>query len=330
MALMADSGIDFGYVLAGQFLPDDDPQVRVQEALEQVRCARDAGFHSILVTQHFLADFQFLQPVPFLSRLLSEAGDMRIGTAVLQAGFYPPVLLAEELATLDVISGGRLIFGAGTGYRDTEFRAFGLPPQQRMRRFDEVIDVVYRLWSGESVTYTGEHVQLEDARLRLLPPQRDAVPLWVGATGPKGIRHAAEVGKEWVVSPELTLDAIAERQEVYRQALPRSVDPADKIYPIMREAYVAADREAAMKVAGSALRTKYDAYIRWGHAVGDFEVLPEDAFILGGVEHCVEQIQRYRERLGTRFIGMRMQWPGLDQREVVDSIAAFSHVIERC
>jgi alkanesulfonate monooxygenase SsuD/methylene tetrahydromethanopterin reductase-like flavin-dependent oxidoreductase (luciferase family) len=317
----------FGYMLAGQFLPEEDPQVRLREALEQVRVAKQAGFHSIWVTQHFLADFQYLQPVPFLARLVAEADGMHVGTSVLLVTMYPPILLAEELATLDVISGGRFILGAGTAYRKEEFEAFGIPWSERVSRFDEALEVMRKLWSGDVVNHAGTYTTLKDTQMRLLPVQRDAIPVWVGATGPNGIAHAAVAGDEWLISPELPLSAVLERKEIYAQALPNGISADSKTYPLLREAFVSKDRRTATGIAETALRTKYAAYERWGHSVGSFEAMADSTFMLGDADFCLDQVRTYRKELGTSFIATRMQWPGLEQRDVLTSIDGFADVI---
>jgi alkanesulfonate monooxygenase SsuD/methylene tetrahydromethanopterin reductase-like flavin-dependent oxidoreductase (luciferase family) len=321
--------MQFGYVLAGQYLPEDDPRVRLKEAVEQVRAAREAGFTSIWATQHFLADFQFLQTLPFLARLSAEAEGMTVGTGVLIAPLYPAVLLAEEVATLDVLTGGRFVLGVGAGYRDEEFAAFGVPKRERMGRMAEMIALQRRLWTGEPVTFEGRYLQLRDARLRMPPVQREKLPVWVGAQGPQGIAQAAELGDEWLVSPEVPLETIAERQQVYRAALPAGSDADSKLFPVLREAYAAGSRGQALQIAQPALQTKYAAYASWGHTVGAFDDMANASFVLGSVDDCVESVERYRTTLGTSFLGLRMQWPGLGQREVLDSIAAFAEVIAR-
>lgn len=322
--------MQFGYVLAGQYLPEDDPQARLKEAVQQVRAAREAGFTSIWATQHFLADFQFLQTLPFLARLSAEADGMAVGTGVVIAPLYPAILLAEEVATLDVLTGGRFVLGVGAGYRDAEFEAFGVPKRERMGRLAEMIELQRLLWSGQPVTYEGTYLQLRDAQMQMPPVQRDRLPVWVGAQGPKGISQAAQLGDEWLVSPEVPLETIAERQQVYRAALPADVDAGSKLFPVLREAYAAGNREQAVRIAQSALQTKYAAYASWGHTVGSFDDMADASFVLGSVDDCVETVQRYRKVLGTSFLGMRMQWPGLGQGEVLDSIAAFGDVIARC
>jgi alkanesulfonate monooxygenase SsuD/methylene tetrahydromethanopterin reductase-like flavin-dependent oxidoreductase (luciferase family) len=322
--------MQFGYVLAGQYLPQDDPQVRLREAIEQVRAAKQAGFTSIWATQHFLADFQFMQTMPFLARLSAEADGMAIGTGVLIAPLYSPILLAEETATLDVLSGGKFVLGVGAGYRDAEFDAFGINRKERLGRLSEMVDLQRQLWSGEKVTFHGKYLNLDDAQMQMPPVQRERLPIWIGAQGPKGLAQAAEIGDEWLVSPELSIDAIAERQQTYKDALPAGVSAADKMFPALREAFCAKSYEDAVRIAKPALETKYAAYAAWGHEVGSFDDMARASFILGSPDDCVERVQNYEARLGTKFLGMRMQWPGLEQREVLDSIGAFAEVLERC
>lgn len=321
--------MQFGYVLAGQYLPEDDPQTRLQEAIEQVRAAKEAGFTSIWATQHFLADFQFLQTVPFLARLSAEAGGMSVGTGVLIAPLYSPVLLAEEAATLDVLTSGRLILGVGAGYRDEEFRAFGINRKERLGRLSETVTLQRRLWSGEVVNYQGKYLHLENAQMQMPPVQRERLPIWIGAQGPKGLAQAAGIGDEWLVSPELPIEAIAERQRTYLDALPIGVSADDKLLPVLRETFCAPSYEDAVRIARPALETKYAAYAAWGHHVGSFDEMARTSFILGSTDECEERVREYQERLGTGFIGTRMQWPGLEQRQVLDSIFAFAEVIER-
>ncbi len=104
---------------------------RLAEHLEQVRFVRDAGFHSVFAGQHFLpAPFQMLQPVPLLGRLAAETGDMRVGAGILLLPLLNPVEVAEQAATLDVITGGRFVLGVGLGYRSEETAAFGAPERR--------------------------------------------------------------------------------------------------------------------------------------------------------------------------------------------------------
>ena len=313
--------VQYGFVLSGQFLPEDDPQQALEEMLEQVVAAREAGFDAVFAVQHFLADFQFFQPMLLLSRIAAESGEMRLGTAVSLLSYYPPVLFAEEFATLDVLTGGRVILGVGTGYREEEFAALGVPRSERISRFEEALPVIRQLWSGEPVSHEGRFT-LDEARLRLKPPQGDRIPVWIGATGPQGIARAARMGDEWLISPEMPLDRMQKNKESFVDALD-GVPSDDHLFPLLREAFVADDKDTAVRVAREPLETKYAAYRRWGHQVGTFDEMADSTFVLGDPDRCAELLSRYVHGYGTRFIGLRMQWPGLAHRDVLASIRRF-------
>ncbi len=105
-----------------------------------MRAARDNGLHSVWVSQHYLATpFQMLQQLPVLARIAAEAGSMHLGTNIFLLPIHNPVYVAEQVATLDVICGGRFIFGCGLGYRPEEFAAFDVEMKVRVSRFLEVL-----------------------------------------------------------------------------------------------------------------------------------------------------------------------------------------------
>ena len=141
----------FGLGLSVQHRPEESQPARFAEHLEQVRLARAVGFHSIWASQHYLSEpFTYFQPIPTLGRVAAEAEGMWLGTGVVLLPLHHPVDVAEQLATLDVITGGRFIFGVGLGYRDVENQAMGLDPRQRVSRLEEGLDSgsPWRLSSG--------------------------------------------------------------------------------------------------------------------------------------------------------------------------------------
>jgi alkanesulfonate monooxygenase SsuD/methylene tetrahydromethanopterin reductase-like flavin-dependent oxidoreductase (luciferase family) len=119
---------------------------RLEALVDQVRAARDHGFASVWVSQHYLATpYQMLQPLPLLGRIAAEAGGMRIGTNIFLLPLQTPVYVAEQVAKLDVLTGGQFIFGCGLGYRPEEFRVFGVPMKARVTRSSRCLR-----WSGGS------------------------------------------------------------------------------------------------------------------------------------------------------------------------------------
>ena len=155
-----------GLGLSVQHRPEDSQSARFAEHVEQVRLARAVGFSSVWASQHYLSEpFTYFQPLPTLGRMAAEAEGMALGTGVMLLPLHQPVDFAEQLATLDVISGGRLIVGVGLGYRDAENEALGLNPRERVGRFVEALQLVERLWGGEPVTHQGKHFTLRDIRM---------------------------------------------------------------------------------------------------------------------------------------------------------------------
>ncbi|OLE00500.1 MAG: hypothetical protein AUG80_02285 [Candidatus Rokubacteria bacterium 13_1_20CM_4_68_9] len=184
--------IKLGLGLSVQHPPGDSQAERFRDHVEQVRLARAVGFDLIFASQHYLSHpFTYFQPFPTLGRIAAEADGMTIGTGILLLPLHQPLDVAEQVATLDVISGGRFIFGVGLGYRDAETEAMNLNPKERVSRYVEALEVVERLWSGEPVTYEGRHFRLKDVRISLPTLQRPRPPIWMAANGDVAVRRAA-------------------------------------------------------------------------------------------------------------------------------------------
>jgi alkanesulfonate monooxygenase SsuD/methylene tetrahydromethanopterin reductase-like flavin-dependent oxidoreductase (luciferase family) len=127
---------------------------------------------------------------------------LKFGMNVLALGFREPLLVAKECATIDYLSGGRLLpaFGVGS-LTSPDWAAMGRQPQGQGARIDEALDIIARLWRGESVSAEGPHFELKDARLLPLPVQRP-LPLWIGGSGPAAIRRTARIGTGWLAGLE--------------------------------------------------------------------------------------------------------------------------------
>src|SRR5258708_1515414 len=144
-----------GLFVTNQQTLDTDMVSALHDQIAMLRHARDRGWDSLLSGQPYLneGNNKQLQIVPFLARLAAEAGEMTIGLGVLLLNLHNPVYTAETVASLDVITGGNLIFGVGLGYRDIEFDAFAVPKGERVKRFEEYLSRTQRLWTGDRVTF---------------------------------------------------------------------------------------------------------------------------------------------------------------------------------
>src|SRR5574342_99550 len=320
----------FGLALSVQHLPHDSQAARFQEHLEQVRLASAVGFDSVWASQHCLsAPFTYFQPIPVLARAAAEAGRMSLGTGVLLLPLHHPVEVAEQIATLDVICGGRFIFGVGLGYRDVENQAVGQDPTQRVGRLVEGLDIIERLWTGEPVSYSSRHFNLRDVRISMPPLQRPRPPIWIAANADGGVRRAARLGDAWLMNPHTTLPTLRRQLALFNETRRALGKPPATEIPLIKECYVGPDTTTAVAEARSFVGPKYEAYRQWeqdkalpaGESfAADFEALARDRFLLGDPARVREEIARYRDTLGVTTIVVRVQWPGMEQAKVLRSI----------
>ena len=235
------------------------------------------------------------------SRIMAEAPNLRLCAGILLLPLHKPLDVAETFANIDVMSGGKLIFGVGVGYREVEFQAFGTTMKGAGKRLEENLEAVKRLWTEEKVTMEGSHFNLIEASCPVKPLQKPMPPIWVGANADRAIIRAARVADAWFVNPHNRIDTIARQMDVYKKALEEAgkTDLPDD-FPMMREVVVARSREEAMRMAEPFLKAKYDAYHEWGQdkvmPKGDdnlgliFDELVKDRFLFGSPEEVSGQI----------------------------------------
>jgi alkanesulfonate monooxygenase SsuD/methylene tetrahydromethanopterin reductase-like flavin-dependent oxidoreductase (luciferase family) len=320
----------FGLLMTNQHPASMRLVERFPETIERVRLARELGFDLIVLGQHFLAtEFQMIQPAIAAARLAAETGPMRIGITIYLLPLLNPVAVAEEAASLDVVTGGRFIFGIGLGYRDVEDQAFGLRKGERVPRLLKHLEVVKQLWAGEAVSFDSPYCRLDGARLLLRTVQQPHPPIWVAANNDLAVERAAEIGDAWVINPHATLQTISRQMELYRAALSRVGKPFPAELPMMREMCVAETHEQAVRLAQPYLEQKYKAYVQWGQhraLPGDddmtqaFEGLARDRFILGDPGECAAEIQRCVEATGATTMLFRLHWPGMPHEFIAKSM----------
>ena len=182
-------------------LPEVEREVRWPEVVAIARAAEEGGFDSIWLGDHLLYRGDGRpERGPWdvwtqLAALAAATERVRLGPLVACTAFHPPGLLARMAASVDEVSGGRLVLGIGAGWNEAEFRAFGIPYDRRVSRFEEAFGIVRGLLVGERVTLSGRFYAVEDAVL--LPPPRRPVPLMVGATGERMLSIALPHVESW-------------------------------------------------------------------------------------------------------------------------------------
>jgi alkanesulfonate monooxygenase SsuD/methylene tetrahydromethanopterin reductase-like flavin-dependent oxidoreductase (luciferase family) len=214
--------------------------------------AEALGFHSTFsVEHHFTGWNQVSATLMLLMALAMRTKTLRLGTAVMVLPWHNPVLLAEQAATLDLISGGRLDLGIGKGYRHNEFQGFGVKQDEAEARFEEALDVIKRAWTTrERFTHRGRFWNFEDIVVEPPPAQSPHPPLWVGAGNPQSIKRAAARGFNLLLDQYASPATLGERIAIFkaeREAQGLAFDPMQ--VTVARQLYVAkdqADKEAAL------------------------------------------------------------------------------------
>lgn len=321
--------MEIGLFLTNQQRVGTDQRTALAEQIRMVHAARDAGWDSVFAGQHYLStDMTHIQPLPYLARLAAEAGDLRIGMGILLLPLQNPVDVAENFASLDVVTGGRLIFGVGIGYREEEYRAFGIDPRHKVRRFEQNLDIITRLWAGEEVDADLPWCRLEAAKLNLLPIQQPRPPLWIAANADAAVERAARLGDAWMVNPHAALPTVRRQIDLYREARRAAAKDAQQPLPLMREIFCAKDRQTAVEKAAPYIARKYSAYASWGQdrvmpgkesfAVA-YDELAADRFIVGSPDDCIEALRPWIE-LGVGHLIFRTHWAGLPVEDALESI----------
>src|SRR3954449_12011873 len=186
--------------------------------IRYVIAAEELGFSSVFLVEHHFTGFgQVSASLNLLSYLAARTSTIRLGTAVVVLPWHNPVLVAEQAATLDLLSGGRLDFGVGKGYRKAEFDAFCIPIEEASERFDEAIEVIRKAWTSEDrFSHHGKRWHYENILVEPAPLQQPHPPLWLAAGSSDSIRRAAREGFNLLLDQLASVEQIGERIGLYR------------------------------------------------------------------------------------------------------------------
>lgn len=324
-----------GLVITPVYDRGTDPLVHVAEHEQAVARAGELGFSTVFVGQHFLgSELRFYQPVPYLAHLAHFAPRTRVATGIALLALISPVEAAEQVATLDVVTRGRAVFGVGLGYSDRELAAFGVERRTRVARFTEAVNLVRLLWSGEAVDFDGTFYQVRAARPAVLPLQRPAPPIWLGGQAEPAVRRAARVADAWYAAPFVRDADLLPLRQAFLDERARCGLPLDGEFPLRRDIVIAGSVAQARRLALERSRSRYATYARWGldsgpggpagtgySALDAAEV--DQRFILGPPARCVEQIAELRARTGLTELVIKVHWPGLPNEAAMEQLELF-------
>ncbi len=243
----------FGSATARHGGPDVDSGQGYKQFVDYNIEAEALGYHaSFLVEHHFTGFGQVSASLSLLTWVAAKTKTLRLGTAVLVLPWHNPVLVAEQAATIDLLSGGRLDFGVGKGYRHNEFAGFCLPIEEADARFNESLDVIVKSWtSKQRFSHHGKYWHFEDIIVEPPTAQKPHPPMWMAAGSPDSIRQVAARGYNLLLDQFASIEAVAERIAIFKAAVEargRVFDPME--VGVARAYFVAkdqADKDAALE-----------------------------------------------------------------------------------
>jgi len=266
--------------------------------------AERLGFSSVFLVEHHFTGFgQVSASLNLLSYLAARTSRIRLGTAVVVLPWHNPILIAEQAATLDLLSNGRLDFGVGKGYRAYEFSGFCVPQDEATERFEEAMAVLRLAWSSDKrFSFKGKWWSYDNVVVEPSPSQRPHPPFWLGAGSAESIRRAARDGYNLLLDQIAPIDLIIERVKIFREecgAVGRTYDPmmvgVTRGLQIIRKE---SERKQAIRTRREVLKNIGDlargpGAERYHHIKDDADAFQlDDAPLLGTPEEIIARLKK--------------------------------------
>jgi alkanesulfonate monooxygenase SsuD/methylene tetrahydromethanopterin reductase-like flavin-dependent oxidoreductase (luciferase family) len=299
----------FGSASARRGGPEFDSSEGFHDFIDYNIEAEALGFHSTFVVEHHFTGYgQVSATLNLLTWLGARTRRLRLGTAVLVLPWHNPVLLAEQAATIDLLSGGRLDFGVGKGYRYNEFAGFCVPMEEADARFDECLEVILKAWTAdEPFSHRGQYWAFDKIVVEPPTAQKPHPPIWMGAGGERSIRQVAQKGYNLLLGQYASPDDVGRSIAVFKatvEANGRRFDPMQ--VGVTRAFFVTdtkADKEAALerrlqnRVRQLRLATRPDGTVHGGpdQATGDPRVVNEISAMYGSPDEITPRLQALRD-----------------------------------
>jgi alkanesulfonate monooxygenase SsuD/methylene tetrahydromethanopterin reductase-like flavin-dependent oxidoreductase (luciferase family) len=284
-------------------------------ALQRIEIMDRTGFDAVWLAEHHFSSFSVCPSVHMVGVLAAARTErLRIGTGVSLAPFYHPLRLAEEVALLDQLSGGRVNWGAGRGFARVEFENFGVPPEESTSRFHEAVEIVLRAWTEERLTFSGAHFRFDGVEVLPKPMQLPHPPVWMAATSESAIEWAAGRGFSILMDPHAAHRDIGRKRRFYAERLAASGHSIEgRDLPVARLLALGDTSAQAAEVARRGAQWIVDSYFGAQHnpvgikdpaAPGSDPVQRYlDEVILHGTPDAVlDEILRLHEEIGLDYL----------------------------
>jgi luciferase family oxidoreductase group 1 len=336
-----DMTLHFGTFLLMQSPSAQSSEEMFARAIEQAQAAEDLGFRNIWLAEHHFSTYGYVgRPVQLATYIAAKTTRLRVGTAVIVVPLHHPLIVAEEIAMLDVLAGGRVDIGLGRGYQYYEFERLGLELDSARARWDESVDIIVQALRGEPFTYNGTLYQIPETTVFPRVMQKPHPPIWVTAQSPESVEATVRRGFNLLTGGfGVPVERMAEFRRLFDR-LVAEVSPASvPEVGVQRAVYVtesdADARDAAeqarwnMRVTLS-LRNHYER-VDAGNAVPvplpnepSTDDLLERFLVIGTPDTVIRQIQRIKDEVGINHFNCSFWFGDLSQERVLRSMEMFA------
>jgi len=335
--------VNFGFGLVNCQRYPDEPRTDVElyaDALELVELAETQGFDSAWLTEHHFFDDGYMSSLlTTAAAMAARTARIKLGTSLLLAPLYEPVRLAEDAATVDLLSAGRLVLGLGQGWREEEFDAMRVPMNRRHRHLEDAVTVL-RQAAGTGLVTGGETVSYPGVYVTPKPAAPAGVPIWIGAFAERAIRRAGRIGDGFIAA-EVTPEAFAAQVGWIREELERAgTDPADFQFAVALPtlAWHGSDAWAKVRDQRYYLWWKYEDMREARGKRGPLRHAPpitaqvemglRAEYNLGTPAEVAEKIARFQEAAGQNFHYIAwLYYPGFDPAFQREAMAIFAEEV---
>ena len=266
------------------------------------------GYDAVWLAEHHFSTYSVCPSVHVMAMHAADiTNNLRIGTAVSLAAFYHPLRLAEEVALLDHLTGGRINWGAGRGFDQTEFRAFNVQRDESYDRFREHVEIVLQAWEQERVCYDGKFHQFND--IEVLPkPLQDPMPFWIATSSVDAIEWSANKGYAILMDPHAPHDQIRQKYARYRELLNQNGHRVEQDIPMARLVAIGRSAEEGEQVARAGAQWMFGSYFGGGRPADKtemqsrFEDYVANTVIHGTSESVAEKLLELRETIPLDYL----------------------------
>jgi alkanesulfonate monooxygenase SsuD/methylene tetrahydromethanopterin reductase-like flavin-dependent oxidoreductase (luciferase family) len=336
--------MEFGTFLLLQSPSAQSSEVVFGRGVEITQAAEDLGFRNMWLAEHHFSTYGYLsRPLTYAMHLANKTKRLRIGTAVIVLPLHHPLVVAEEIATVDILSGGRLDIGLGRGYQNYEFERLGVSLDESRERGEEEVDVILLALEGKPFSYDGTYYQIPETTVFPTPVQNPHPPIWVTAQSLPSVDATVRRGFNIITGgsgvPIERLrefrQALDEHQATYKPKKPIQVGTQRFTYVTDNEADARAAAEQArwnMRVTLS-LRNNY-CQVQEGHAIDvplanepTTDAIMNEFTVIGTPDQCIRQIRRLQDVMGISHFNCSFWFGDLKQDQVLRSMRLFAEEV---